>query len=109
MTVAQNLAFPLRNRGMPAAHIRERVGRIAEMLDMSAQLNRRASGLAADAKQKISLGRGLVRSDVSAVLLDRKSVVWGTSVSVRVDLGGRRSIKKKKTRNSVIIDDLDNK
>src|SRR3546814_14879902 len=27
---------------------------------------------------------------------DRKSVVWGTSVSVRVDLGGRRIIKKKK-------------
>src|SRR3546814_15317582 len=28
---------------------------------------------------------------------DRKSVVWGTSVSVRVDLGGRRILKKKKT------------
>src|SRR3546814_11825402 len=26
---------------------------------------------------------------------DRKSVVWGKGVSVRVDLGGRRSIKKK--------------
>src|SRR3546814_14439636 len=29
---------------------------------------------------------------------DRKSVVEGKSVSVRVDLGGRRSIKKKKKR-----------
>src|SRR3546814_17688094 len=28
--------------------------------------------------------------------IDRKSVVWGTSVAVRVDLGGRRIIKKKK-------------
>src|SRR3546814_15143185 len=28
-------------------------------------------------------------------LSDRKSVVWGKSVSVRVDLGGRRIIKKK--------------
>src|SRR3546814_12451966 len=28
-------------------------------------------------------------------ILDRKSVVSGTSVSVRVDLGGRRIIKKK--------------
>src|SRR3546814_14190053 len=28
--------------------------------------------------------------------LDRKSVVWGKSVSVRVDLGVRRIIKKKK-------------
>jgi len=75
MTVAENLAFPLRNRGMSAAHIRERVGRIAEMLDMSSQLNRRASGLSADAKQKISLGRGLVRSDVSAVLFDEPLTV----------------------------------
>src|SRR3546814_13509100 len=30
---------------------------------------------------------------------DRKSVVKGKSVSVRVDLGGRRSIKKKKRVN----------
>src|SRR3546814_12790298 len=29
---------------------------------------------------------------------DRKSVVWGKSVSVPVGLGGRRSIKKKKNR-----------
>src|SRR3546814_13283919 len=33
-----------------------------------------------------------------AVQLDRKSVVKGKSVSVRVDLGGRRSINKKKTK-----------
>ena len=75
MTVAENLAFPLRNRKMPAAQIKKRVGEIAEMLDMSGQLNQRAAGLAADAKQKISLGRGLVRSDVSAVLFDEPLTV----------------------------------
>ena len=75
MTVAENLAFPLRNRGVPAARIKERVGRIAEMLEMSHQLDVRAAGLAADAKQKISLGRGLVREDVSAVLFDEPLTV----------------------------------
>jgi len=75
MTVAENLAFPLRNRKMPADQIKKRVGEIAEMLDMSGQLNQRAAGLAADAKQKISLGRGLVRSDVSAVLFDEPLTV----------------------------------
>ncbi len=75
MTVAENLAFPLRNRGMAPKLIRERVGRIAEMLEMSAVLDRRASGLTADAKQKISLGRGLVRSDVSAILFDEPLTV----------------------------------
>ncbi|MGE8676836.1 MAG: ABC transporter ATP-binding protein [Achromobacter kerstersii] len=75
MTVAENLAFPLRNRGIPPDRIRERVGRIAEMLEMSSVLDRRASGLTADAKQKISLGRGLVRSDVSAILFDEPLTV----------------------------------
>ena len=75
MTVAENLGFPLRNRRVPADQIKKRVGEIAEMLDMSGQLNQRASGLSADAKQKISLGRGLVRSDVSAVLFDEPLTV----------------------------------
>ena len=75
MTVAENLAFPLRNRGVPAEKIKQRVGKIAEMLELSAQLNTRAAGLAADAKQKISLGRGLVREDVSAVLFDEPLTV----------------------------------
>src|SRR3546814_19340336 len=33
---------------------------------------------------------------------DRKSVVEGKSVSVRVDRGGRRNLKKKKTRNKQV-------
>ncbi|WP_077035083.1 ABC transporter ATP-binding protein [Pelomonas sp. KK5] len=75
MTVAENLAFPLKNRGLPAERIKARVGRIAEMLELSGQLNQRAANLAADAKQKISLGRGLVREDVSAVLFDEPLTV----------------------------------
>jgi glycerol transport system ATP-binding protein len=75
MTVAENLAFPLRNRGVAPERIRQRVGVIAEMLEMSSQLDMRAAGLAADAKQKISLGRGLVREDVSAVLFDEPLTV----------------------------------
>jgi glycerol transport system ATP-binding protein len=75
MTVAENLAFPLRNRGASSSHITKRVGQIAEMLEISHQLNQRAAGLSADAKQKISLGRGLVREDVSAVLFDEPLTV----------------------------------
>ncbi len=75
MTVAENLAFPLRNRKVPQAQIDQRVGQIAEMLEMSGQLQQRAANLSADAKQKISLGRGLVRPDVSAVLFDEPLTV----------------------------------
>jgi glycerol transport system ATP-binding protein len=65
----------LKNRGVAPERIKQRVGRIAEMLEMSGQLDMRAAGLAADAKQKISLGRGLVREDVSAVLFDEPLTV----------------------------------
>ena len=75
MSVFDNLAFPLRNRGMPEARVAERVGEIAEMLDLSDRLRQRAAGLTADGKQKISLGRGLVREDVNAILFDEPLTV----------------------------------
>lgn len=75
MTVYDNLAFPLRNRGWKEAEVRKRVEQVAAMLELSADLKHRASGLSVDAKQKISLGRGLVRPDVAAVLFDEPLTV----------------------------------
>ena len=75
MTVAENLAFPLRNRGVARDAITARVAEIAAMLGLTPDLGRRARGLTADAKQKISLGRGLVRADVAAVLFDEPLTV----------------------------------
>src|ERR1700742_1479270 len=75
MTVGQNLAFPLKNRGLPKAAIDARVNEIAALLDLTPYLSRKAERLTADAKQKISLGRGLVRSDVAAVLFDEPLTV----------------------------------
>ncbi len=75
MSVRQNLEFPLRNRGMKADYIRERVQQISQMIGMEAQLDRKARGLTADAKQKISLGRGMVRADVNAILFDEPLTV----------------------------------
>lgn len=75
MTVRDNLAFPLRNRGMAAEYINGRVAQIAAMIGMEAILDRKARGLTADAKQKISLGRGMVRQDVNAILFDEPLTV----------------------------------
>ena len=75
MTVAENLAFPLRNRKLPKAVITARVAEIAAMLELTPELHRRARGLTADAKQKISHGRGLVCSAISAVLFDEPLTV----------------------------------
>ncbi|SDE73778.1 glycerol transport system ATP-binding protein [Paracoccus isoporae] len=75
MTVHDNLAFPLRNRGRDEAYVAERVQEIARMIGMEEMLTRRAQGLGADAKQKISLGRGMVRKDVNALLFDEPLTV----------------------------------
>lgn len=75
MTVRENLAFPLKNRGRDAQYIAERVQKVAQMIDMEDELKRKASGLTADAKQKISLGRGMVREDVNALLFDEPLTV----------------------------------
>ena len=61
MSVAENLAFPLKNRGMDRRAIKVRVAEIADLLGLTSDLSRRARGLTAEAKQKVSLGRGLVR------------------------------------------------
>ena len=75
MTVYDNLAFPLRNRGVDEDRVRVRVGEIAAMLDVTEMLKLRAAGLSPDNKQKISMGRGLVRDDVNVVMFDEPLTV----------------------------------
>ncbi|RWM10095.1 ABC transporter ATP-binding protein [Mesorhizobium sp.] len=75
MTVYDNLAFPLRNRRVPEADVDRKVRETLDMIDLAAMANRKARRLTADQKQKISLGRGLVRSDVNAILFDEPLTV----------------------------------
>ena len=74
-TVRQNLAFPLECRGVSPSRIRQRVAEVATLLDLDYALDMPARKLSADQKQLISLGRGLVREDVSAILLDEPLTV----------------------------------
>ncbi|WP_250475689.1 ABC transporter ATP-binding protein [Caballeronia sp. GAFFF1] len=90
MTVYENLAFPLRNRKLPDAEVRKRVHEVADILDMTRDLPLKASNLAADAKQKISLGRGLVRKDVAAILFDEPLTVIDPAMKWML----RRQLKK---------------
>jgi glycerol transport system ATP-binding protein len=75
MTVYDNLAFPLRNRGVDEARVRARVEEIAAMLEVGDMLRTRAAFLSPDNKQKISMGRGLVREDVNAIMFDEPLTV----------------------------------
>ena len=75
MTVYDNLAFPLRNRGVSEDVVDRRVRDIADMLELTDTLKNRAAALTADGKQKISLGRGLVREDVNVIMFDEPLTV----------------------------------
>jgi len=55
--------------------VRARVEEIAEVLDLAGVLRKKARNLSADEKQKVSMGRGLVRDDVSAILFDEPLTV----------------------------------
>src|SRR5436309_9143602 len=59
MTVGQNLAFPLKNRGVPKAEAEARVRQIADLRALPFYVDRKAERFAAGAKQQVSLGRGL--------------------------------------------------
>lgn len=75
MSVFDNLAFPLRNRGLEREAIAERVADVARLLDLTEQLTLKSAALSAGARQLVSLGRGLVRTDVNAILFDEPLTV----------------------------------
>ena len=75
MTIRENLEFPLKNRGENKDYIDKRVSEIAKAIQVEDVLDKKARGLTADAKQKISLGRGMVREDVNAILFDEPLTV----------------------------------
>jgi multiple sugar transport system ATP-binding protein len=61
MTVRENLAFALTLRRRPAAEIRERVARAADMLDLGEYLDRKPRQLSGGQRQRVALGRAIVR------------------------------------------------
>lgn len=89
-SVRQNLTFPLECRNWDTAKIAKRVAHIAELLDLTDILGEPARRLSADQKQLISLGRGLVRDDVSAVLLDEPLTV----IDPQMKFGLRRKLRE---------------
>lgn len=75
MTVFDNLAFPLRNMNTPEYRVKPKVLEVADILELTPLLDRKAKNLTADEKQKVSMGRGLVRDDVTAILFDEPLTV----------------------------------
>lgn len=69
MTVARNIASPLRARGMRAAEIEKRVAGVAKLLRIEHLLARKPGEVSGGQKQRTALGRTLV-ADPEVFLLD---------------------------------------
>lgn len=67
LTVAENLAFPLRLRNVGKSEIAGRVAEMAEKLQLSGLLQRRPGELSGGESQRVALGRALIRNP--AILL----------------------------------------
>ena len=69
MTVARNMGYGLKNRGLPKAEIDAKVREAAEMLNLSEYLDRRPSQLSGGQRQRVAMGRAIVR-DPALFLFD---------------------------------------
>lgn len=69
LTVAENIAFPLKVAKLPRGEVGERVRAVAAMLDLEPLLDRRPRALSGGQRQRVSIARAVVR-EPAVLLLD---------------------------------------
>jgi multiple sugar transport system ATP-binding protein len=61
MNVRRNISYPLISQGMPKAQVQEKVAEVARILGIEDILNRPVGGLSGGDRQRVALGRAIVR------------------------------------------------
>ena len=90
MNVYGNLAFPLVNDGIDKPKIKQRVKEVAQIMGISHLLKNSSKSLTPADKQRVALGRGIVRPNTTAVLLDEPLTV----IDPKAQWGLRRNLKE---------------
>jgi len=89
MSVRQNLGYGLKVRRMPKAEIRERVDRVAALLDLEELLERRPAQLSGGQRQRVAMGRAIVR-EPQAFLMDEPL----SNLDAKLRVGMRASLSQ---------------
>ena len=83
MTVRDNIGFGLKMGGMPRRDVRRRVDDAAEILGLTAELNRKPRQLSGGQRQRVAMGRAIVR-EPAAFLMDEP--LSNLDAKLRVDM-----------------------
>ena len=62
MNVRRNISYPLISQGMPRAEVKAKVAEVARILGIEGILDRPVGGLSGGDRQRVALGRAIVRS-----------------------------------------------
>ena len=101
MTVYNNLAYGLKNRGTPKAEITARVKEAARMLELEPYLERKPRALSGGQRQRVAMGRAIVRKP-AAFLFDEP--LSNLDAKLRVSMRGEiKHLQKRLGTTSIYV------
>lgn len=101
LSVAENLAFPLHGEGLSNSEIEARVARTSQTLQLGGILNRTPGQLAEGEKQRVAVGRSIIR-DPSCFLFDEP--LSRLDVHMREEMRGQiKEVLQGLSRPTVIV------
>ena len=99
MTVAENMGFSLDLKKVPKAKIRKEVARVAELLQLSALLERRPAALSGGQRQRVAIGRAIIKQP-RVILFDEP--LSNLDASLRVQMRAELQRLHQELRSTII-------